>query len=357
MSKSNANKKILGHLVRNALDFLGRSISELKEQPKYSVIHFYAAIELFLKARLVAEHWSLSVSSKNEADWKEFISGQFVSVTLEEAAKRLDKVVQSGLSENQLKAFREVAKHRNRMVHFYHEAATPENGTLHIQAIVKEQLRAWYLLHDLLSGKWANVFEAWGTEIAEIDVDLRRNHEFLAVVFEMIKSDIETEKEAGLEFRVCPSCAFESDKHVPKKNELYESQCLVCGLTETCIRVKCSQCVGNVLFRGEPNAECDNCSHKHDGDLLRKVLVDAGEAYQAIKDGGYYPFPLNCGDCFSHQTVVQVSDEQFLCTECFAISEDYGTCEWCNEDSTGLSGETYWSGCEFCDGRAGWDKD
>ena len=39
-------------VVRNAFDFLGRSIDELEKHPKYSVIHFYSAIELFVKARL-----------------------------------------------------------------------------------------------------------------------------------------------------------------------------------------------------------------------------------------------------------------------------------------------------------------
>ena len=38
-------------LVENALDFLNKAIGELKDGPKYSVIHFYAAVELFHGAR------------------------------------------------------------------------------------------------------------------------------------------------------------------------------------------------------------------------------------------------------------------------------------------------------------------
>ena len=49
-------------LVQNAIDFARRSVSEIRRSPKYSMIHFCAALELFLKARLLREHWSLVVT-------------------------------------------------------------------------------------------------------------------------------------------------------------------------------------------------------------------------------------------------------------------------------------------------------
>ncbi|HIP71183.1 MAG TPA: hypothetical protein EYH05_07285, partial [Anaerolineae bacterium] len=57
-------KDLLERLVENAMDFLSQSIEEFDGSPKYSVIHFHAAVELFLKARLMAEHWSLVVSKR-----------------------------------------------------------------------------------------------------------------------------------------------------------------------------------------------------------------------------------------------------------------------------------------------------
>uniref|UniRef100_E6QVY9 HEPN domain-containing protein n=1 Tax=mine drainage metagenome TaxID=410659 RepID=E6QVY9_9ZZZZ len=50
--KKNVN---FGKLVDNAFDFLDKAGREFKSEPKYSVIHFYAALELFLKARLLHE--------------------------------------------------------------------------------------------------------------------------------------------------------------------------------------------------------------------------------------------------------------------------------------------------------------
>lgn len=88
------------------------------------VIHFYTAVELFLKARLLAEHWSLVVAKRQDPDLTRFELGDFQSVTLDEAADKLDKVLQSPLSSAELSQFRNMAKHRNRMVHFFHEVAT-----------------------------------------------------------------------------------------------------------------------------------------------------------------------------------------------------------------------------------------
>ena len=47
---------IFDSLARNAFDFLERGIGEFDKTPKYSVIHFCAAVEMLLKARLMKEH-------------------------------------------------------------------------------------------------------------------------------------------------------------------------------------------------------------------------------------------------------------------------------------------------------------
>ena len=53
------NDEMFKSLVENALDFLFKAVSEINDNPKYSVIHFYAAVELFVKARLMKEHCKL----------------------------------------------------------------------------------------------------------------------------------------------------------------------------------------------------------------------------------------------------------------------------------------------------------
>jgi hypothetical protein len=107
-------------LVENALNFLNHAIDEFENEPKYSIIHFYAAVELFLKARLLAEHWMLVVSK--DAGRDRFIAGDFISVTFSETCARLTKIVKSGIDDRAKGKFDSIRKHRNKMLHFFHEA-------------------------------------------------------------------------------------------------------------------------------------------------------------------------------------------------------------------------------------------
>ena len=205
-------EQLFNRLVENGLDFLARSIEELEGRPKYSVIHFHAAVELFLKARLMSDHWSLIVTKREDPDWEKFVAGDFHSVSLDEAALKLEKAVRSGLTDTELRAFREVTRHRNKMVHFFHEAHSAEQSEKLQQAIAKQQLNAWYLLHRLQSGRWKSEFEAWSEQFKEIDGKLRKHHDFLQVVFDHLGEEFQKRKRAGSAFVTCPSCGFESKR-------------------------------------------------------------------------------------------------------------------------------------------------
>ncbi|MDI7066278.1 hsdR, partial [Klebsiella pneumoniae] len=81
--KSSANAEDFENLVRNGLDFLEKAISQLAAEPKHSVINFYTAVEIFLKAPLVLDHWSL-VHANGDRNREKYESGDFVSVSFEE---------------------------------------------------------------------------------------------------------------------------------------------------------------------------------------------------------------------------------------------------------------------------------
>jgi len=186
MEKENAFKR----LVSNRFDFLSTAIFELEKKPKYSVIHFYAALELFVKARLLKEHWSLVITKRKDPDWDHFIKGNFVSVSLKEAAIKLKKIVKSEISKESLGAFEAVARHRNKLIHFFHDTGSKkENGKLTRQ-IVKQQLTAWYYLHKLLTVQWKEVFSPWETDIIQIDKKLKKFHDYLQAVFDDKKDKI-----------------------------------------------------------------------------------------------------------------------------------------------------------------------
>lgn len=343
-------------LVENAFDFLGRAIEELELHPKYSLINFYAAVELFLKARLMFEHWSLIVANKHQPDWNSFIAGDFVSVSLEEAAVKLEKIVRSRLTAQELRAFNEVRKHRNKMVHFYHESSLPKEGEQIRQVVAKQQLTAWYFLHKILAERWWDVFSDWSSELSDIDTRLRKHHAFLEVIFEDCKVEIQRRSSLGTRFEPCPSCGFPSKGHQEELHETYESCCIVCGLTDTCIAVECPSCNERVTFVEEGFADCPACHRSFEPISLAETL-DGGQAAWASKDGDDSWALANCDQCDGYHTVMRRGDEEYFCTSCFATFDSVYVCGFCHEPNTGDMEDSYVTGCNHCDGLSGWKDD
>jgi len=217
----------LERLVENAFDFLDRALWDFNTAPKHSVINFHAAIELFLKARLLAEHWSLVISERQDADLKKFLAGDFQSVTLDEAADRLDKVVQSPLTKIELDQFKNLARHRNRMVHFFHDAVTDDATEDLKQAIAIEQLRAWYLLNRLLADRWGEIFAKWKGRLADVTSKLKRHRQYLQITFELLQPEIQRQIAQGRTIEECLSCEFLAAEVTQVVGALKKCDCLV----------------------------------------------------------------------------------------------------------------------------------
>src|SRR5687768_9471477 len=103
-------------LVCNAIDFMKQSASDLKRRPKYSVINFCAGLEIFLKARLILEHWSLVDTKPQDAIFEKFRNGDFHSVTMNEALRRLKNVAGEKFNLQEEECFKQVRVHRNKFV-------------------------------------------------------------------------------------------------------------------------------------------------------------------------------------------------------------------------------------------------
>ncbi len=344
-------KTMFDRLVENALDFLEKAIDELNEHPKYSVIHFHASLELFIKARLMEEHWTLVIAKGKEPDWDKFVAGDFKSVSLDEAASRLDKVVRSGLSKRALEEFQGVAKDRNKMIHFFHKAHSPDADSKQKQEIIKKQLTAWYFLHTLLREQWKNTFAPWSDRISDIDKSLRKFHEFLKIIFDNLKDEIKNQKRVGILIRKCPSCGFKAKKHSKDKDTVYKSECMVCNLKNSCLQIECEDCDSHVFFEDEGFSVCKSCKKKYEPDDLVKVLIDAGAAYTATKDGDDSYDEGNCDYCDGYHTVARTENNEYICTSCFEVFEFLERCGWCNDPNTGDMEASSWAGCNFCSGK------
>ena len=356
ISEVNA-QEIVRRLVENAFDFLVHSIEEIERRPKYSMIHFYAAVELFLKARLASEHWSLMVAQGQEADWQKFADGDFRSVSLEEAARKLDKIIQNGLTVRELEAFRDVAKHRNRIVHFFHETSYEQNRAESVRMIVKRQLRAWYFLHRILGERWKGVFGEWIEQLENADKKLRKHKDLLQVIFDENTDAIQERTKRGALFILCSSCGFKAQEHSSVIDEYYWSKCWVCDVICFCLKMECLECQSKVIFVNEGYSTCESCLRDYEPEDVVDRLVDKAQLHIAAKENDNSWDLGHCSSCDGCETVVRLEDESYVCANCFNKFEYMSQCGWCGELNTGDMEHSYVAGCSQCDGLAGHTRD
>jgi hypothetical protein len=343
-----AKKPEFQRLTENAIDFLNRAIDEFETEPKYSIINFYSAVELFLKARLLKEHWSLVVS--RDPDRKKFESGDFHSVTFDEACSRLAKVVQSPISESATKNFHAVRNHRNRMVNFFHSTQRKAGD---VESIALEQLRAWHDLNRLLTNNWKPLFNSYEKDFAAIEKKLGAHRAYFQAKFDSLKPSLDARQKAGASFIVCGSCSFKSAEDLIVVGDLHEASCAVCGYESKWLNFTCPACseVSGLSDGGE--FSCGSCGHTLSAEGIASELNE----FVATKDNYFdAKVPANCSDCSSYHSIVEYKDGH-LCVVCFSNDEELQQCGWCNEFTNSDMEYSYYGGCGFCDGKAGWDND
>ena len=122
--------------LKAPMSFLNGHLNELEESPKFSIINFASAIELFLKSRLLKEHWTLVLADVNKGNptAAKFLEGDALTVTPTKAIQRLKDIVGMPVHENAINAFKSVANHRNKAIHFVHEMAAPVEGQVQDQS-------------------------------------------------------------------------------------------------------------------------------------------------------------------------------------------------------------------------------
>lgn len=352
MTKKKLNSA-LRNLSESAFDFLERSVDEIKEHPKYSVIHFATAVELLLKARLMREHWTLVVDRASDVSLGDFLSGQCKTVTQADAIKRLNGACGESIPKDAIAQFGKIAAHRNRMIHFFHEAGAGQADQALIEKIVREQCLSWFYLERLLS-EWGDQFEEFETSILGLRWKMRRNRDYLRVAFDRLLPKINADKKTGTTFKICSGCGYEASAVTDASDIFFEKNCRVCGLGEAYLELSCpGECGKTLHIEADSGSHtCEECGHVVTADELGDAL---NTEYSDPTD---FDTPMNCVMCSGYHTGVQHHDK-FICTECLATADSAPLCEWCNERQIG-GGDlefSYHSGCEFCDGQAGWTKD
>ncbi len=346
--------QIFDSLVRNALDFLMHAIRDFDCAPKYSVIHFCAGVEILFKARLMREHWSLVISKKENANLQKFISGDFISVTLDDSRSRLRDIVGQVISDEAFKSFSDLSKHRNKMIHFFNENV--EGDAKAKEGIVAEQCRAWFYLHRLLRESWKYHFEKYRAEISKADQAMMAHRKYLDAKFMALKNELTKSVSDGHELKSCSACGYKAAVPDAFDDHIAKMECCVCDHTAIQVTFNCPHCGEEIEVVGEGFAKCSKCEETIVPLQIVDALTDHLRAHRAIKDGDDSYDTANCSICEEDYTVV-FREEFYFCAACFDISESVESCKWCNELNTGDMEHSYFMGCSHCDGHLGHIRD
>ncbi len=346
-------KQIFNSLAKNAFNFLKQAIEEFDKSPKYSVIHFCAAVEMILKARLMMEHWTLIVTKPEQANLDKFMAGEFISVTMEESRARLRDIAKEDIPDDAFNSFRALANHRNKMIHFFHSGIEKDDNAK--AQIVAEHCRAWFHLHRLLE-KWDTYFKNFRSDISKANRAMKSHRKYLSAKFKVLKPELDAARLAGNVPQKCSACNFRAaiPKHLDQ--EITNLSCLVCDHFETQVEIECPHCNNQIIIASEGYGACHHCGGAIEPEHVVDALTDHATAHIEIMDGGDGWENANCATCDGYHTVVSRGGFYF-CGSCFDISDDVEYCGCCNEANTGDMEHSYAAGCNYCEGRMGWEKD
>ena len=319
------------NLVVNALDFLKKSLEEIDASPKRTIIDFYTAVELFIKARLMKEHWSLIITKSELANSTKFLEGDFQSVSLKDARERLKNIIgQDDIGNDAFDCFKEIGNHRNRLVHFHNKNVKLK------EIVVKDVLKGLYFLDVLLNKKWKLYFEPFKHELDLILKDAHQLRDFLKAKFNVLLPEIEQEKAKAIPYNKCLSCGFESAKKVHVYEKIFSSVCKVCGFEENCVQVDCPNC-RNKLFVSEGFRDCDFCNHPVQlEDIVEQFKPEDPYDKRSLAEYEYKIKQIGlCDECgWLGDTTVHPMDENFQKWFCISCNKTFDTMAECSNCAT-----------------------
>lgn len=346
-------QKCFDSLTCNAIDFLEKSVTELDNSPKYSVIHFCSAIELFFKARLLVEHWSLIFKKPENAQLSKFKAGDFNSVSMDEAINRLKNISGEKIENKAEQCFKIVRNHRNQLIHFFNEKyiVKPDNATL--DEVIPEQYAAWFYLHSLLISKWQPIFKDYLEKIEKLNHLMQRHKKYLSAKHEEMKPAILNDKTNGIQYEKCYFCNFDAAKVDGSYDPLFSCTCRICNMRSNFLVIACPKCETDIKVEDLGLGECQKCGFVSDINfLLQELAPDEDPKEESLR--------AYCSNCeYSAEPTAIPFGDSYLCLNCLELLDEHGHCGYCNDLIAG-SGynleSSYCCGCVMCEGSLAQDR-
>lgn len=253
MSMNNVNK-LFNQVVDNIFESLFKSLDNIDNDPKISIITYYSALELLFKARLMYENWAFILEDLDapKATFDNFKNGDFKTVTLESAAKRI-RCLFKDLEPNYENHFSKLNTVRNKLIHF--DSIAHDDNNLSLEAISE----SWFFVHELLNKKWNKLFENHKDKIEELNKKFEKystpffkskRNALLDRNLEKYKNNPEYKNNEN-----CPQCKLNKIKY--KNNDINLIKRFY-NKEELCIKKHCDICEYEEVIESIPQRYLNN---------------------------------------------------------------------------------------------------
>jgi hypothetical protein len=290
-------------VVSSGLDFLHSAVDHLaggtERDLRYAALHLSTAIETLLKAQLARADLALVFDDPARADPAAYQRGDFKSVGINEAVRRLRHELGASITDEEARGIRAVANVRNRVAHF----------ALHGEELRRTEATLARGLDALLGFIDREFVPSANTEEKSlIETTLERVREQLGRIEALVDARMATLRSA-----------------------LHAAYTVAC----------CPGCTLDAYVLGDGPGRCLYCLHHPDAESAAAEYVTAirgvSSYYETFKDGGEWPV-YQCVECGAEAFVVTTDTAEtdpdvaiWICYACghTCADTDIGQCVDC----------------------------
>jgi len=326
-------------ILENSLMFMVEGIEQIVQNPRQSIVSFWTGVELYIKAILVNEHWTLIVKDTRNITHQKFENGDFVTVDFQHSITLLQNIFDISIDQKTIKAFDVLRNHRNKIMHFTNREIDNKDG-FELSNIFVELSNVW----NELNGLYLPEIDISGKDAIEDTISILHNKisEELSkhrVILEgKYKSVYETKLKKIPTSKIlrCPSCEYSSAIIKPINEIVHEVTCLVCEGFFDILIVQCEHCNHeNILHYSE--STCTNCSKKID--VLAFIMHKENQNESQIG---------TCHRCGS-KSVINIEPISY-CINCYSLFGPLNICDYCGSYVTCSTKNSLIDGCICCEG-------
>jgi hypothetical protein len=281
------SKRITYNLTENALDYLILAGEQAKEgsprMTKHALASLADGVELLLKARLAGRAWCLIFKDVDQATRHKYKTGDFQSVTFDQARDRLKNLCGVEIPSQHLTLINDLRQLRNRIRHF----AFAVDHRVAISLITKTLCFAI----DFVNKHLEPTNESLRNGVALLRTMLGQFEEFVAERFKQIQAEMREWEEAAFTFIECPMC------------------------------------LQPALYAMEGRTRCFFCGHKQDGEGAARDWATRLGGYEQVENCPCCGVPA----CVRSGEADESEDgtENYLCLSCGNAGE-YKHCSKCD---------------------------